>query len=113
MVRFYPSHSPTAPVPVLARITSDGSQALLQFSQPITWLGGDPNDFEWFNGTERVTYATFQIAGNTLGFSVVDNTVPDGSPPRVTYFGNPPVIVSAVNGLPVAPFADFPAQIIP
>lgn len=101
------------PVPTLATIYEDNSEALIEFSEPLVWppLQQDPSPFRFRHAGQSVTFSNIALVDGKLVFSNWDDISADPGEDRAILIDPPTSLVGSISGLHLQPF-DFPLTVV-
>lgn len=106
-----PSGTADAPVPILATIADDASEALIEFSEPMVWPIPDAVLFNFRKTDVLYTLAELVIVDGKLVFSNVDDAVVNVGPNVAIMNDSPIDLVGQYTGLRVEPF-EYPLTVL-
>lgn len=102
----------SAPELIYAEYSFANGRATLTFSEDLAPGPYTPANFQlWDSLNERIVTSANRIGVGLVRLSTAVGP-PAAGPSRLNYFATPPELVSAVTGLPVPAYSEFPVTVV-
>ena len=105
-----PEPPPPPPVPILAVLNIGASRWSLKFDQDLQVLPVSASNLFLRHNSRKRALFNLQVAGQFVTGTHIQGA-PTSAGSLIDYFATPEQIVGA-TGLPAAPFADYPVQVV-